>query len=116
LLCKLCNLKISFVSMKLVRGNSYQSDDKTMERESDIPFRLLDCLGFVMPVSFFAEGLDAFEVDCFRFLGGGAGLGAGVMTGEERKADGEGIVIVSILKNSSGGTWMEWGQGERKVQ
>jgi hypothetical protein len=69
----------------------------------------LDCLGFVIPVSFFAEVLDAFEVDCFRFFGGGGGLGAGVIIGDERNADGEGIVIVSILKNSSGGTWMELG-------
>lgn len=67
-----------------------------------------------MPVSFFAEVLDAFEVDCFRFFGGGGKLGAGLITGDERNADGEGIVIVSILKNSSGGTWMKSGGRENE--
>ena len=40
-----------------------------------------------------------FEIDVVLFFGsggGGGGSGAGLITGESRKTDGDGIVIVSI--------------------
>lgn len=77
--------------------------DKRYEDEDilSLPFRLFDCLGLLIPFSFFEDWeVDGLEVDCFLFLGGGGGSGAGLRTGEERNADGEGIVIVSISKNS----------------
>lgn len=67
------------------------------------PLRLLDCLGFVTPV----EVLDGPE-DCFAVVGlcfcdvvlvEGGSL-ADWTTGEDRNADGDGIVIVSILNQS----------------
>jgi hypothetical protein len=41
-------------------------------------------------------------VVALRLEGGlrGGGFGAGLMTGDERKADGDGIVIVSIFRSS----------------
>ena len=57
-----------------------------------------------MPVCFFVGLADLFVVAGLRF-GGGGGSGAGFMTGEERKADGDGIVIVSILTASYTATW-----------
>lgn len=39
----------------------------------------------------------------FRF-GGGGGSGAGFITGEDRKTEGDGIVMVSILTTSLGDT------------
>lgn len=65
-------------------------------RMSNIPLRLLDCLGFDIPFCFFAVLADLGVAVGLRF-GGGGGSGAGFNTGEERKADGDGIVIVSIL-------------------
>lgn len=38
-------------------------------------------------------------------LGGGGGSGAGLITGEERKAVGDGIVMVSIVITSCMGAW-----------
>ena len=72
-------------------------------RAIDIPFRLLDFLGFVIPFSFLDAAADCLTVARLRVGGGGrrggagGGVEAGLMTGEERKADGEGIVIASIL-------------------
>ena len=43
----------------------------------------------------------------FRFWGGGGGgFAAGFRTGEDRKADGDGIVMVSIVRDSCGETSM----------
>lgn len=65
---------------------------------ADVPLRLLDCLGFTIPACFFAEPeLEAFDVVVGLRFGGGGGFGAGFNTGEDRNADGDGIVIVSIL-------------------
>jgi hypothetical protein len=63
----------------------------------------LDCLGFTTPFCFFVVLADLFVVEDLRF--GGGGSGAGFMTGEDRKADGDGIVIVSILTASYTATW-----------
>jgi hypothetical protein len=63
---------------------------------ADVPLRLLDCLGFTIPACFFAEFAAFDVVEGLRF-GGGGGSGAGFKTGEDRKAVGDGIVIVSIL-------------------
>ena len=67
--------------------------------EPNIPLRLLDCLGLETPFCFFVVLADLVVVVGLRF-GGGGGSGAGLRTGEERKADGDGIVIVSILTAS----------------
>ena len=75
--------------------SSYQSHDKTRTCLPHIPLRLLDCLGFNMPFCFFGVLAGLGAVEGLRF--GGGGIGAGFNTGEERKADGDGIVIVSIL-------------------
>jgi len=48
-----------------------------------------------MPFCFFGVLAGLGAVEGLRF--GGGGIGAGFNTGEERKADGDGIVIVSIL-------------------
>lgn len=65
------------------------------------PLRLLDCLGFVIPFCFFVVFAGFVVVVDFRFGGGGGGgFGAGFITGEDRKADGDGIVMVSIFRNS----------------
>lgn len=61
-----------------------------------IPLRLLDCLGFTIPDGFLVVTVFFVAVEGLR-LGGGGGSGAGLSTGEDRKADGDGIVIVSIL-------------------
>jgi hypothetical protein len=48
-----------------------------------------------------------FEVDVVLFLGtggGGGGSGAGLITGESRKTDGDGIVMVSISSTSGART------------
>ena len=48
----------------------------------------------------------------FRFWGrGGGGFGAGFRTGDDRKADGDGIVIVSIVRQSCVKTWTMWLMG-----
>lgn len=59
--------------------------------------RLLDCFGFTPPACFLAV-LAAFGVVVdLRFVdGGGGGFGGGFITGEFKKADGDGMVIVSI--------------------
>ncbi len=64
--------------------------------------RLLDCLGFTIPAGFFAVTAGLVVVDGLRLGvgGGGGGSGAGFRMGEARKADGDGIVIVSILRVS----------------
>jgi hypothetical protein len=71
----------------------------------DIPLRLLDCLGLTTPVLFFdvlAGGLGAVG---FAFLVVAEGwILADWITGEDRKADGEGIVIVSIMSATHVGT------------
>jgi hypothetical protein len=61
----------------------------------------LDCLGFAIPFCFLAVFADFVVVVDFRFgAGGGGGFGAGFVTGEDRNADGDGIVMVSIFRNS----------------
>jgi hypothetical protein len=62
----------------------------------NVPLRLLDCLGLDIAFCFFAVLVDLGVAVGLRF-GGGGGSGAGFTTGEERKAEGDGIVIVSIL-------------------
>jgi hypothetical protein len=76
----------------------YHFQDKAVIGAADVPLRLLDCLGFTIPVCFFAElELVAFGVVLGLRFGGGGGFGAGFNTGEDRNAVGDGIVIVSIL-------------------
>jgi len=58
--------------------------------------RLLDCLGLTIPFCFLTVVTGLVVVVTFRF-GGGGGSGAGFNTGDERNAEGDGIVIVSIL-------------------
>jgi hypothetical protein len=65
----------------------------------NIPLRLLDCLGFDILSCFLVVLTDLVVVEGLRF-GGGGGSGAGFKTGEERNADGDGIVMVSILTGS----------------
>lgn len=65
----------------------------------DSPSRLFVCLGFVGPDSFFTYGLRVLVAE--GFLLGVAwtetvGEGADWMTGESRKAEGEGIVTVAM--------------------
>lgn len=74
----------------------------------DIPFRLFDCFGFTAPVSFFPPTVDLsatfFGPLAFR-LGGadlGGGSGAGLITGDDKKTEGDGIVMVSIAQTASG--------------
>ena len=99
-LCMLYILQESQHHHPLIRG-------PTGKEKEDKPFLLFDCFGFTTaPVSFFV-GLVAVFVDLlvldFR-LGGGGGSGAGLITGEARKTEGDGIVIVSILITSLGDT------------
>jgi hypothetical protein len=70
----------------------------------DVPLRLFDCLGFSTPSDFliFFAGLGV--VVAFRFAGGGGGFGTALITGELRKAVGDGIVMVSIFRASCKGT------------
>lgn len=75
----------------------YHRQDKTAEDQKYPPLRLFDCLGLTTPFCFFAVAVFFVVVEGLRFLGGGGGSGAGFRTGEERKADGLGIVMVSIL-------------------
>jgi hypothetical protein len=65
----------------------------------NLPLRLFDCLGFSVPLCFFVA-LTGFVVVVGLRFGGGGGSGACFNTGEDRKADGDGIVIVSILTAS----------------
>ena len=57
--------------------------------------RLLDCLGLTRLVCFLVE-LAVFVGFGF-FGGGGGGFGEGLITGLDRNAVGDGIVIVSIF-------------------
>jgi hypothetical protein len=67
----------------------------------DIPLRLFDCLGFAIPFCVLVVFADFVVAEGFRFGGGGGGgSGAGFITGEDRNADGDGIVMVSIFRNS----------------
>jgi hypothetical protein len=79
--------------------SSYHCQDKTTTDAPNVPLRLLDCLGLETPFCFFVGLADLVVVEGLRF-GGGGGSGAGFKTGEERKADGDGIVMVSILTAS----------------
>jgi hypothetical protein len=88
-----------YILSKKYHISSYHSQDKTGTCLLNIPLRLLDCLGFEMPFCFFGVLAGLGAVDGLRFGGEGA-FGAGFKTGEERNADGDGIVIVSILTTS----------------
>lgn len=77
----------------------YHSQDKLPRNRKDLPLRLFDCLGFTIPLCFFGVGLDLWAEAGLR-LGGGGGSGAGFRTGEVRKAVGDGMVIVSIVRVS----------------
>lgn len=94
----------------------------------EIPLRLLVCLGFEMSGPAFSDALCALVVDD-RFLEEvlteTLGEGAGCITGESKKAEGDGIVIVAIKirrKNQNAGIdavavavavyeWEEGGKG-----
>ncbi len=83
--------------------NAYLREDKTTILPADVPLRLLDCLGFAMPLCFFSALADLVVAVDLRFRDGAegcGGFGAGFRTGEERKTDGDGIVMVSIVRNS----------------
>jgi len=103
LLCRLYNLPSCSVSLS-AGNDSYQCQDKRTQNCTNIPLRLLDCLGFAIPFCALGAFADFGVVVFFRFEGGGggdgcgagAGAGAGLITGELKKTDGEGIVIVSI--------------------
>lgn len=60
--------------------------------------RLLVCLGLIIPAFFFAGCAGLGGAVGLRFAGGGSG--AGLRTGEARKAVGDGIVMVSIVRAS----------------
>jgi hypothetical protein len=68
------------------------------------PLRLLDCFGFVTPEGVLEAPEDCLAVVDLRFcdviLLEGGSL-ADWTTGEDRKADGDGMVIVSILSQSN---------------
>jgi hypothetical protein len=85
---------------------AYQTQDKGTPNSANLPLRLLDCLGLTIPVFFFVPVVDAFEGGGLR-LGAGGGSGAGLMTGEVRKAVGDGIVIVSIVITWCTDTWTD---------
>jgi hypothetical protein len=64
------------------------------------PLRLLDCLGFVTPVDAFEAAEDCFGAVVLRFGGVALVVGGGLAdwtTGDDRKTEGDGILIVSIL-------------------
>jgi hypothetical protein len=82
----------------------YQTHDKGMPNFADIPLRILDCLGLTIPVFFFGAAVEDLGRGGLRF-GTGGGSGAGLMTGEDRKAVGDGMVMVSIVITSCTGTW-----------
>ena len=77
------------------------SQDKTTVLLKDVPSRLFVCLGFTRPFAcavdlrlcFFTA--DFFLVEALMVTLGVGGC-AGLVTGDRRKADGEGIVIVAI--------------------
>lgn len=73
----------------------------------DIPLRLLDCLGLIIPFDFLVVPAEVLVVVDLRFCGGGGGGldSADSSTGDDKKADGEGIVIVSILMALYRETW-----------
>jgi len=81
-----------------VRGPSYHCHDKRPSRSIFSPLRLFDCLGLTIPAFFFAGAAGLGRAVAFRFAGGGSG--AGLRTGEARKAVGDGIVMVSIVTAS----------------
>lgn len=85
------------VSPALPLQSALCSDKPTLP-PADLPLRLLDCLGFTIPFCFFAVFAGFVAGVVFRF--GGGGFGAGFITGEDRKADGDGIVMVSIVRES----------------
>ena len=67
------------------------------------PLRLLDCLGFVTPADAFEAAEDCFAAVALRFWGAalvGGGSLADWTTGDDRKTEGDGIVMVSILSQS----------------
>ncbi len=74
--------------------SSYHCQDKTRTYAPNIPLRLLDCLGFTIPVGFL-DGAAVFVGGAGLRFGGG-GSGAGFKTGSERNEVGLGIVMVSI--------------------
>lgn len=77
---------------------AYHGYDKPTGTVADVPLRLLDCLGLMMPVFFFAGAAGLLEAGGLGFFLGGGGSGAGA--GEARNAVGDGIVIVSIVTAS----------------
>jgi hypothetical protein len=73
----------------------YHFQDKTTP---NIPLRLLDCLGLTILLCFLVElAVFVVVVGLGFFGGGGGGFGEGLITGFDRKAVGDGIVIVSIF-------------------
>ena len=74
----------------------------------------MDCFGFVAPSCFLWAFVVFAVVTLFRFGGGeaGGGSGAGLIVGESRNTDGDGIVMVSISNISGKQTFAtagEWG-------
>jgi len=63
-----------------------------------VPSRLFVCFGFETAVSLLAEDLWDLVDDLFLgvALRETSGVGMGQMTGESKKAEGDGIVIVAI--------------------
>jgi hypothetical protein len=84
--------------------SAYHNQDKTYRTPEDIPLRLFDCLGFVIPApltKLLDEGFAAVDGRLGAVLAGliGGGGGEEWATGEFRNADGEGIVIASIRRS-----------------
>lgn len=64
-----------------------------------VPLRLFDCFGFAVPSIFdkdLSKDFDCFFCALFETLGILEGIVEGWRTGDDRKAEGEGIVIVSM--------------------
>lgn len=77
------------------------SQDKTKALLEHVPSRLLVCLGFERPPACAADLRLCFATGDFFLEEAltvtlGVGVGAAFVTGDRRKADGEGIVIVAI--------------------
>lgn len=86
----------SFLSSAMTSGINIE--DKRAQSFMNIPLRLLDCLGFVPPLDAFGTFASCFALVDLHFGGAVVGGGfAGWITGDDKKADGDGIVIVSIL-------------------
>jgi hypothetical protein len=87
---------------------SLPTPDKDVRADIGIPLRLFDCFGFIKPLTTLAVFGVCFVAEVLRFcvvVVGRGGSFADWMTGEVRKAVGDGTVIVSIMIASITESW-----------